>query len=95
MDILEDLIIQYIFAVFSLEQQRELTTMRDVEENLHEDAIEEMKDELYNRVYNLINWRRILQTIEENCAEESCGEEDNGSECSEDSASGRSERSSD
>lgn len=84
MDVLEDLIIEYIFAVFSPEQQRELTTMRDVEENLHEDAIEEMKEELYNHVYNLINWKRILERIEENCAEESCDEEDNGSESEED-----------
>ena len=84
MDVLEDLIIEYIFAVFSPEQQRELTTVRDVEENLHEDAIEEMKDELYKHVYNLINWKRILERIEENCYEESCHEEDNGSESEED-----------
>lgn len=84
MDVLEDLIVQYIFAVFSLEQQRTMTSMRDIEENLHEDAIEDMKEELYRQIYNSLRWWKILERIEENCFEESCGEEDNGSESEED-----------
>jgi hypothetical protein len=84
MDILEDLIVEYIFAVFSLEQQREMTSHRDIEENLHEDAIEDMKEELYRHVYNRLHWYRILQRIEENCQKEESEEEDNASESEED-----------
>lgn len=74
---------QYIFAVFSLEQQREMTSHRDIEENLHEDAIEEMKEELYRQVYNSLVWYRILDRIEENCRKEESEEEDNNASESE------------
>jgi hypothetical protein len=92
MDILEDLIVQYIFAVFSEEQQREMTSRTDIEENLHEDAIDDMKEELFRQIYNNVYWFRILQRIEENCRKEESDEEDNyasGSE--EDSGSGGEE----
>ena len=91
MDILEDLIVEYIFAVFSLEQQREMTCYRDIEENLHEDAVEDIKEELYRHVYNTLVWHRILQRIEENCRKEESDEEDNASGSEEDSSSGGEE----
>jgi hypothetical protein len=91
MDILEDLIVEYIFAVFSLEQQREMTSYRDIEDNLHMDAIEDIKDELYRQLYNTLVWHRILDRIEENCRKEESEEEDNASGSEEDSDSGGEE----
>ena len=85
MDILENLLLEYVFAVFSVEQQREMTCKRDIEENLHEDATEDIKEQLYRQLYWRLDWNSIVQRIEENCGEEESCEEDNGHQSEEDS----------
>lgn len=85
MDILENLLVEYILSVFSVEQQREMTSKYDIEQNLHYDAVEDIKDELYRQLYYHLDWNSILTRVEENCGEEDSCEEDNASRCSEDS----------
>ena len=81
---LEDLLYDYLTEMLPIETLRRLNGQYDIENHLHDDAIEEIKTELFNIFYAMLRWRSLVRRLEEYTnqyeeeEEEKCEEEDNG-----------------
>lgn len=62
---LEDLIYDYLTEMLPIETLRTLHGQHDIENNLHDDAVEEMKTELFNTFYAMVRWRSLLYRLDE------------------------------
>jgi len=82
---LEDLLYEYITTMLPNHDLKRIYGQYDVENHLNDDAIDEIKTELFNIFYGMLRWKSLLNRIEEykasHCAEseeENSCESDNG-----------------
>ena len=67
---IEEIFLQFLMNLTD-DEKRNINFTQDVYNHINCDVEEEIKDELYRRVLNLINWRLLIEKMKEDLPEES------------------------
>jgi regulator of replication initiation timing len=70
-EVAEDLILDYLFHHSSIDDLKQINNAEDMLNTLTYDAIEEIKDELWSAILNRLNYRFMLERLEEQLSEDS------------------------